>query len=509
LVALLVAFHVGYQYRTEIAALVISDSSLSATPVPAGDSKASPVSSEPSPSMAVVSASAPVQPPVQDVPVPPASVEAWAARVSALIHGKQDDEAKTALRQWQEDFCSQKEFRTQAPYMAWKDISQPCQETIKYLIVPWLRLGNSALARKIASMPFNGKSGGESFQRYADDPELSLVRFQWWLSGSKGLEDTLRLVRELRDSRVSTSPGPGFDCDHALIATEKKICASPTLARLDEVLKVYADASGQIQSPVQKEWLGRRNKCGSDESCLKRAYENRIAELWQNHKGQNTAMPADNPYRRWVIDMLVPLLKEQAEKQAEFSRREVEACFVNFFAGNHNSTKMTECIVSVVNEEASAAWKKAEEGDKESEKKAFDSFMLAAGLGHEDARFNMGRFYDTGRGTGRDDAKARHWYSLAAIQGHATAQNSLGTMYELGQGGEEDFCEAMRLYRLAAEQGDAGAQYNLARMYWHGLCDKKDLKTACELYAKSAAQGYEKAERASQKSCRKPNTIKG
>ena len=61
-------------------------------------------------------------------------------------------------------------------------------------------------------------------------------------------------------------------------------------------------------------------------------------------------------------------------------------------------------------------------------------------------------------GLPKNEAEAARLYRLAADKGHAPAQFNLGYFYESGRGGlKEDDAEAVRLFRLAADQGHARA----------------------------------------------------
>jgi hypothetical protein len=80
---------------------------------------------------------------------------------------------------------------------------------------------------------------------------------------------------------------PSFDCAGARLATEKAICASPELAYYDSTMaalyvqrrRSLTGARRQQLTSQQRNWLNRRNSCGSNLSCLKRVYEQRIRQL--------------------------------------------------------------------------------------------------------------------------------------------------------------------------------------------------------------------------------------
>lgn len=75
-----------------------------------------------------------------------------------------------------------------------------------------------------------------------------------------------------------------FDCRKAATSVEKVICGDPQISDLDgQLAKLYAAAlrTGASQDAVrtaQRAWIKLRNGC-ADSSCVKAAYEERIAEL--------------------------------------------------------------------------------------------------------------------------------------------------------------------------------------------------------------------------------------
>lgn len=105
---------------------------------------------------------------------------------------------------------------------------------------------------------------------------------------------------------ASSPGGPSFDCAKAALPVEKAICASPELAVLDrelattfaDTLRTAADAQGERQREVQKQWLIQRNGCGNTADaavCLRDAYRRRIVEL-QIQSGR-FATPTPRTYR--------------------------------------------------------------------------------------------------------------------------------------------------------------------------------------------------------------------
>lgn len=80
--------------------------------------------------------------------------------------------------------------------------------------------------------------------------------------------------------------------------------------------------------------------------------------------------------------------------------------------------------------------------------------------GHAKAQYNLGVFYDLGRGVAQDHAEAVKWYRLAADQGNDRAQNSLGIAYISGKGVPKNHVQAHLWFNLAASQGFSDAAVN-------------------------------------------------
>ena len=79
---------------------------------------------------------------------------------------------------------------------------------------------------------------------------------------------------------------PSFNCRYAKTATEKMVCASPALAAKDrQMASIYyaamADADAGTRRHLRRSrdaFLATRERCGS-ESCVRAAYDSRIAEI--------------------------------------------------------------------------------------------------------------------------------------------------------------------------------------------------------------------------------------
>ena len=129
-------------------------------------------------------------------------------------------------------------------------------------------------------------------------------------------------------------------------------------------------------------------------------------------------------------------------------------------------------------------------------KTAFSFYKKAAEQGELAAQFNVGLYYDVGKGVAQDDAEAVRWYKLAAAQGYSSAQYNLGAIYANRKGVIQDDAEAVRWYELAAAQGNSIAQHNLGAMYANGkgvLQDDLQAHMWMNLAAVSGDKGAQKA----------------
>ena len=91
-------------------------------------------------------------------------------------------------------------------------------------------------------------------------------------------------------------------------------------------------------------------------------------------------------------------------------------------------------------------------------KTAFSFYKKAAEQGELAAQFNVGLYYDVGKGVAQDYAEAVRWYKLAAVRGNADAQFNLSQNYATGKGVLQDDLQAHMWMNLAAVSGDKGAQ---------------------------------------------------
>jgi V8-like Glu-specific endopeptidase len=88
---------------------------------------------------------------------------------------------------------------------------------------------------------------------------------------------------------------------------------------------------------------------------------------------------------------------------------------------------------------------------------ALQLFRALADDGREDAQYNLGFMYFSGKGVAQDYAEAANWYRLAADQGFARSQYALGSMYFNGWGVRQDYILAFMWFDLSAAHGHQAA----------------------------------------------------
>lgn len=122
-------------------------------------------------------------------------------------------------------------------------------------------------------------------------------------------------------------------------------------------------------------------------------------------------------------------------------------------------------------------------GEEHDYKKAFESFMKAAGLGHAEAMYKVGSMYYQGIGVKQDYTKAIKWFNRGIDAGSVAAMSELGVMYDEGDGVDQDFAKAIKLFTKAAEAGYCYAMANIGVMYeeGHGVNQSWKLALECTL----------------------------
>ncbi|MGI9406151.1 MAG: hypothetical protein ACR2O4_07260 [Hyphomicrobiaceae bacterium] len=134
---------------------------------------------------------------------------------------------------------------------------------------------------------------------------------QNWLEKRNACDDNRRCLREAYEARIDVlsrlagvdegnendyadrEDGPSFNCNRARRGTEETICRSRRLSRLDRELDALYRNKLEIASTRrarrrlkrdQQDWVSNRNDCGTTRKCIRRAYEDRIAELGRKRR---------------------------------------------------------------------------------------------------------------------------------------------------------------------------------------------------------------------------------
>ena len=77
----------------------------------------------------------------------------------------------------------------------------------------------------------------------------------------------------------------------------------------------------------------------------------------------------------------------------------------------------------------------------------------------------MAAYYDEGRGTEQNLAKASKFYETACKYEDASGCHALADMYERGDGVKKDETKAMDFYGLACDYGSRGACADFRKFY--------------------------------------------
>jgi len=120
----------------------------------------------------------------------------------------------------------------------------------------------------------------------------------------------------------------------------------------------------------------------------------------------------------------------------------------------------------------------------------FNTQQKLANQGNIKAMYDIGKFYERGRGVNKNMVKAAEWFQKASSGGHAAAQARLGILYFEGRGVTKNNKKAIKLLNAAAKKNVASAQFQLANMYELGAAVSKNLNTAIFWYKKADKNGY-------------------
>ncbi len=110
----------------------------------------------------------------------------------------------------------------------------------------------------------------------------------------------------------------------------------------------------------------------------------------------------------------------------------------------------------------------------------------AANQNDDEAQFQLGEYYQSGRYADRDVAQAVTWYGKAADQGNVRAMVALADLYMDGNQVQRDTDRAMDLYRKAADADSEKAEVALGAAYYDGKVVTKDYGQSARYQASAA-----------------------
>ena len=114
--------------------------------------------------------------------------------------------------------------------------------------------------------------------------------------------------------------------------------------------------------------------------------------------------------------------------------------------------------------------------------------------GNPEAQYKVGEMYESGKGVGKNQAKAREWYTKANAQGHKKASYRL-LYLDIQKSGVDDKSKLkLGQLRKEANAGSGDAQYFLGRMYASGVGVSKSYKQAQSWLSKATFNGISEAE---------------
>ncbi len=122
-------------------------------------------------------------------------------------------------------------------------------------------------------------------------------------------------------------------------------------------------------------------------------------------------------------------------------------------------------------------------------KGAAADFASAYDAGDAEGAFYLGRLFELGLGTERDEMRAANLYSAASDKGSLRAKTRLGLMYHEGRVLLRDYAQGTKLLCEAADGGDADGQLNCGLALQAGRGVAADEAKAIGYMEKAAAQG--------------------
>ena len=119
----------------------------------------------------------------------------------------------------------------------------------------------------------------------------------------------------------------------------------------------------------------------------------------------------------------------------------------------------------------------------------------SAERGQTVAMYNVGTYYEKGRGVAENAAEALKWHLKSALGGLSLAQREIGLRYREGRGVSKDSVAAMSWLGRAAGSGDAAGALVLADMLLTGEGGTTpDIKNAIAILTRTSELGIPAAQ---------------
>lgn len=125
---------------------------------------------------------------------------------------------------------------------------------------------------------------------------------------------------------------------------------------------------------------------------------------------------------------------------------------------------------------------------------SFESVLVRAKNGDNNAQFEVGTMLQTGEGVAKDAAQGLEWLKKSAVQGNEKAQFNLGALYYVGEGVQKNYDTAREWFEKAAAKKDPRSQFNLGVMYYRGEGVAMNYPQAIEYFSEAGAQGFNEAQ---------------
>ncbi len=124
-----------------------------------------------------------------------------------------------------------------------------------------------------------------------------------------------------------------------------------------------------------------------------------------------------------------------------------------------------------------AAWYQARQQQVNSYQSDLNNLLTQANAGDNNAQYELGLVYQSGRGAPQDKVLAQRWFTSAAEAGNVYALYALALLLR-EQGGESNLQHSVQMQEKAALAGYPAAQYGLGLLYANGQYVRRDFHKA-------------------------------